>query len=642
MLERRTRLIAYTAFLLALAGCPAPAPKEIAPTREGLDAYARRLYDLAEASDQGQADALDAELRRTFHFLGVPVVDSRQLPADELTQRLESPHPPAVDFELQLLAQGLRSGVVVSLESLLLELGDQGFKTRDPSASLTPEHLIEKLSPLVEKGDYTQAERPLALILALGRERARRSGVPPTNAVFGDDVLDPLQLTLFMRQVLPIYAAARAGTTQGKLQSQRSAAVLQEIVLEKVIESVPGLADAFAKGGVNLVKMAVMLYGSKLYLSATPTKLWHQRPGADSVSTLTATVEYTWYPYDLGIMNYLQSLGITLPDKGPLPGKTINWAYDKDTLGQHGELTSFAPRTDAKGQASAQFTVTTFEDTPEEGWIADNIKTAATGFVRIQSHGLVQELEKLEAEFRFITDGGLKGKTHNEVQLEILEYHRLPLLSGTITITEEQDLDSYTRYDAPDDSLHTETSSMVKKRFTQHLTLEDVAINNSHVTVSSSAEFSSLVEGNGHSWGVENCLDEPPGPFTRYTEQGYSISGSSTEPVEVDIAPIDGDVEKPDAVEFLSMGFETSHVWASGMGKAREYGNRPCKSGGPFDTSFEFPVMEDWSNYSVALIIPRYPVSPVTFQGSTALALPTLPPGLRWTRTATWDLSLRP
>ncbi|HZI15200.1 MAG TPA: hypothetical protein VE153_32815 [Myxococcus sp.] len=456
----RYRLFAFT-MLLLLLGCPGPStppdpsdppdlstpPEEIASTRAALDDFARSLYDHAEApwTGQRQPGALEEEVRRAIFFMGFPMVGSN-VPDDEFERELVSFEPRVFDFELGFLARGLESGMMVTIESLLSDLENLGFRAMAPATSLTREYLMQELAPLAAKSEYTPAERPLALLLALGRERARRSGATPLEPVFGDDSLDPLQLGILMREVLPIYAAARAqvlpdGPQRLQFSKSGGGGAAGALLLDKSLDHVGNAADAIDKGNQISTQMEVMVGGTKLQLQASPQELWRPRAGVTTihVSDLKATVSFDVDISDLDELNRVLSSGATIPKNGPMEGISVQWGVD-ELLKKNGKLSQILTRSDAKGQASTQFTVTRSDNTSRDGWVKANEKHD-DGHVRVQVDGLIPGFPRVEAWSRRLDIKVKDGVNASSTELKVYYYERPAHLRGTVTVVSERQME---------------------------------------------------------------------------------------------------------------------------------------------------------------------------------------------------------
>lgn len=202
-----------TLTLSSQSAAPQPAPNPAAPVSlypkglsgDDFDVVARALID-----EMNSRSSSSAVLAVVLNNSGLPVYGTPQRPADgdvlQIYQALH--HPFATVLELYTLRIGFQYRTFTPLQAYLSGLSDRGLA----GPKLTAATLPRLVSGALYSGPPSRSQVTLALVGAIGRERARR-GITVSykrDPFWGDDLLDPVQVRL-------LSAVLEAGTGPDRL-----------------------------------------------------------------------------------------------------------------------------------------------------------------------------------------------------------------------------------------------------------------------------------------------------------------------------------------------------------------------------------------------------------------------------------------
>jgi hypothetical protein len=400
-----------------------------------VNAAAVELYAML-ATGQDASGAVTGVLQSFMPVLGA--ADSTVL--DSL---LAVGFPVATDFEVQLVAQALRDGDMVSLDNFIGAAAAAGATAEDPAGPLTREYLTAKFAPRVDQQTYTSGDIVPAMVLALGRARAQLSSEGLTDPVWGDDQLDALQ-TMLLLYAVDFSGAAEASSDVRSagvpLRADRVGAARAALLAQELSTPAPlGPGGKFAIntwalshvskwikfplgyiGGTRAAICAsVLLYSYKFRASQSQDELWHHDPSKPDhpyQSQLNTTLVFDFVPNTFGKI-VLKAIDCPVPPPGPAAGKTVNWEID-DTLQIHGSLTRDEATTDANGQASS-----TYETVPElvPAAMQELAPKFAVGSWQVHATGLIPMWANLERSVDLIAN-----PTDTVIAAMVVNYHQLP------------------------------------------------------------------------------------------------------------------------------------------------------------------------------------------------------------------------
>ena len=316
---------------------------------------------------------------------------------------------------------------MVSRASFLEGFRDKGA-TLQGGGALTEGSLSAALEPLVGREVYTADEVLAAFVMALGVERAGRSGVAIADPVWGDEWLDPLQLTLLdyafhfsrgtastarafaHRGIGPVLQTMPAGPPVKPALDWGRGKVTGWIAdkLEMPLET-----DAAAKASLCV---SVVLYGFRSQVTASPAEI-NRSPASPSVSAVSVQLTFEDdYPYL--VRSVMKDFGCTLPEKGSAAGagRPLRWTVTGE-LPMHGALDVIPAQTDGAGRATTTFRAAS-EAVPEP---LRFIRKVATGTIDVRASGLVAGWKGLEASVGL----GIYNPVDEGARL-FVGYHDLP------------------------------------------------------------------------------------------------------------------------------------------------------------------------------------------------------------------------
>lgn len=395
-------------------------------TVAAINAVAKAIYD-AQAEGRDMTPYIEA----VFEALEVPVLgEDDAAPGGLADTRLNQGLPLISSTLAARVGDGFHDASLVPVPALVDYLAELGATVRFPYSTtnepLTLDFFNNIIVPymahdyLEPEYEYTDEEALLAFVYALGRERVGRLGTGPTDPLWSDGNLDPLQLTILLYSglmpaeeqalVAPIAKTtmAAAAATGGNpvrdyITDQLKSKLTGEV--QKVLEIPLDQKDA-AKVSVCA---SLLLYGHKVSVTNTPNLLRYS-PSAPNVASVSVKVEFVDDYYD----NYLkidrwmlEKLGgCTLPRKGSTPYKPLTWSVSSGLQG-HGNYDITPSQTDGVGEAVASWRTNT-DKTPAACRVFRNQRDAV-GATVVKVGNLVPGWSSLERIVSFLKDTGETG-----------------------------------------------------------------------------------------------------------------------------------------------------------------------------------------------------------------------------------------
>jgi hypothetical protein len=399
-----------------------PDPSEPTVARANVESVAKLIYDMV-----GTGQDLQGALSELFGVFGIPTLRAVE-DADKVSAAVEAKEPMVLDVQLDALNAEFKSGLGIGLESAFDQFPDLG-------ADVFYAPFTDDLSSIANKDEFTVDEALAALIVELGRERARRAKPANVNPVWGDAQLDPLQFALLFYIVAfapmdqaegqpagpgpsitqPPSAGGRLSATAlftpGAIKTalRNIAGKALKAILKKLVKWL-GLPEA-AWEGTKLAVCASILLGYRMTLKASDTLLYRRWPENPSLHPWKANYQLSAvYEAPTRGEIVLKQMGCGAdkrPPAGKVANKPVSWAIEDnrgqdDSARNHGYL---APdpggeKTDSNGQATATFTAFDEETPPEDR--TPETQHAAHGVVVARVTNLLPGLDKIEAIQRFI------------------------------------------------------------------------------------------------------------------------------------------------------------------------------------------------------------------------------------------------
>ncbi len=361
----------------SIASLPDPAGRN---SRQALENVANSLYAALAAKQD-----LKPYISGIMTAFQVPQLGAED--ADLATNRLQKGLPLFFKPQVAEMADAFNDGGLITLDSFIAAANNQGAKQRGTHSPLTREYLTLKFAAFASKSQYTGTQVLPAFVVALGQARARTFPPASPDALWGDDLLDPLQVTLLLYatsyagpdarpvartsllpvsfRVSPLSAPLRGDPmlpepitdwikdqVQGEVEGQVSEAI--EIPLDKV-----EAAQASVCG-------SLLLFGHKMKVTATPNLVYHKdgtKPWSTRVDVQLTFQDDYWSNYLPIDRWFLQTFTkCELPHRGPVAGKTLDWSVSSGLRG-HGHFDVAYLHTDDDGKASANWQ-TVAETTP--------------------------------------------------------------------------------------------------------------------------------------------------------------------------------------------------------------------------------------------------------------------------------------
>ena len=169
-------------------------PPAAANSAEALANVARITYDALAAGQD-----LKPYITGVMTAFGVPPLGEED--ATLAVERYGKGLPLMFVPQVADMAEAFNDGGFVSLDSFIAAANDQGATQQGSDKPLTREYLAEKFGGYAGMSQYEPGQVLPAFVLALGKERASRSVPTNPEPLWGDDWLDPLQLTLLLYSV---------------------------------------------------------------------------------------------------------------------------------------------------------------------------------------------------------------------------------------------------------------------------------------------------------------------------------------------------------------------------------------------------------------------------------------------------------
>jgi len=410
------------------ANLPEPAPINSA---QALENVATVIYS---ALADGQT--LNSYIDGVMTSFGVPALGEADIALAE--ERYSQGLPLLFLPQVAEMADAYNDGGYVSLDAFIAAANNQGAKQQGTNEPLTREYLTQKFGEYAGKAQYEAGQVLPAFVLALGRERTTRFPTENPDPLWGDGLLDPLQLTLLL------YSISYSGAGRLSAQSSLTAAVayqdvevsfvrdpvqappkagvaqkdrVKDWIKDQIADQVTGEVQDFVEvplGEIEASQVSIcaslLLYGHKLEVKNTPNLLYHkdgEKPWTTQVDiTLTFQDDY-WGNYlqiDRWVLENLA--GCDLPHQGPVEGKPLKWSVS-DGLNGHGNFNVIPSQTNGMGQASASWQ-TVPETTPKSQRGFHNQRDAV-GAIIVRAGSLVPGWSGLERIVGLLRDTGNTG-----------------------------------------------------------------------------------------------------------------------------------------------------------------------------------------------------------------------------------------
>ncbi len=342
------------------------------------------------------------------------------------------------------MADAFNDGGYVSLDSFIAAANNRGAKQQGTNNPLTRDYLTLKFANYAGKAQYESKQALPAFVLALGKERAKRFPPLKPDPLWGDSLLDPLQLTLLLYSVsyadagpLPtavpmasvplaagvVHLSMRGSLVNDPIQASLIASFagggpIGEFIQDQVrgqmegeVQDAIGMPlDRYEAAQVS-VCASLLLYGHKLTVTTKPNKIYHQdgsKPWSTRVD-VALTFQDDYYSNYLPIDRWmLENLGnCNLPHQGAVEGnRPLEWSVS-DGLAGHGTFNVAPPQTDDSGKAAGNWQ-TVPETTPESQRVFANQRDAV-GAVIVRAGSLVPGWSGLERVVGALRDTGNTG-----------------------------------------------------------------------------------------------------------------------------------------------------------------------------------------------------------------------------------------
>lgn len=417
-------------------------PQAAAPnSAQALENVAKITYEALAAGRD-----LKPYIEGVMSAFGVSLLNASD--AALATERLKKGLPLMFVPQVAEMANAFKDGDLMPLDSFIAAANERGAKQRGTSSPLTREYLTVKFASYTGKTRYEARQVLLAFILALSKERAKQTAVANPDPVWGDGLLDPLQVTLL------IYSVSYAGTNHASVPVAGTSRVTALNVVRRPVNGkipalepgrAPGrdevvdfikdqLRDAAVEHGVQdvievpmdelsavqvSVCASILLYGHQLTVTATPKEIYHK----DGVKPWTTRIDVELSFQDDYWDNYLsvdrwivQNLfDCKIPRRGPAEGKSLTWEVTSSLI-KHGNFDVTPFQTGDEGKTFA--TWRTVPETTPESLRTFGSQRDAVGSVIVRAHGLVPGWSGLERSVSMLTDTGGVGSA----QLRVIYY----------------------------------------------------------------------------------------------------------------------------------------------------------------------------------------------------------------------------
>ena len=256
-----------------------------------LKAIASQVYTLVSAKQD-----LQPLLGGIFEALGIPVL-SESKDGKNGVAMIKAGKPAIFDAQLDMIGQGYANGMAVNLDSFLADLTAHGAKDASTSGPVTSTTLKAAMMGLVAKTSYTSQETLPGLVIALGKERARRLSLATPDPLWGDGWLDPLQYALLAYGFAfsGIHAAAGAMATHPVIHSG-----IITWAKSEVGQAAPGFFDNLLNG-LNPLNIPDYIICGLFYINNSqlvftgPASVYHKQTDVTSPPPFQAEIKGTLF-----------------------------------------------------------------------------------------------------------------------------------------------------------------------------------------------------------------------------------------------------------------------------------------------------------------------------------------------------------
>ena len=381
-----------------------------------LEGVAGKIYELLAAKED-----LRPFIGGVMTAFGVTPLGEADLAA--LDSRFEGGLPLLFVPQVSEMADAFSDGGLLTLDSFIAAANAQGARQRGTTNLLTRDYLSEEFAAFAGKSQYETDEALPAFVLALGRERARRFPPPTPDPLWGDGLLDPLQLTLMLYAVSyssepPLPAQAPLLSVAGFTPVTSLAGAANPVggqIKGKVtgaVQSVVELPLKKKEAAQVSVCASLLLYGHKVTVTSTPDLIYHRQsdgsaPWSTRLDALLTFQDDYWDNYAPIDRWLLEKAGnCILPRRGSVEGKPIVFSVS-DGLVEHGSYSLTPSVTDDDGKAVANWQ-TVVETTPVARRTFDNQRDAV-GAAIVRASSLVPGWSGLERVVGLLKDTGNTG-----------------------------------------------------------------------------------------------------------------------------------------------------------------------------------------------------------------------------------------
>jgi hypothetical protein len=398
-------------------------------------AVASGLYDQIQ-----QQQAVDpAEVSLLFSVFGISTVGSSNDTAFEAAIAAEQPF--MLDFQVQAIANKLSQSWFVSWDSFIAQMAGLGA-VDNSGQPLSRSYLSAQLAPLLTNDTYQYSELLPALVLALGQERASRSG-GATDAVLGDDLLDPIQFNLMFYgcAMLPLEPGPGLLPKPSPTTTHRPKDSPGPTLSGWAGKFGPGLVRGAATGWIGdeigfplgykdspqaVVCASMALYSYDVQVTPDPARIWQRSnpAGGPYQSQIIATVNFNFpenvaWPAQIA----LWVSGCDFPQNGAQNNVPVEWELTLE-LPQHGSLVQSDTVTWNGGQAKATYQA--IDEPVPPALQAMTSPSAAIGYVYMRVLNVLPKWPQLETIVRLGNPSAAAGES-----LLTVYYYKWPQLTLT-------------------------------------------------------------------------------------------------------------------------------------------------------------------------------------------------------------------
>lgn len=265
-----------------------------------------------------------------FRWMGVPVLgdaDGALVDAHRASGTFF-----ALDVQASVIAGALAEGATFDLEDVVTAIAAAGFGAV-PSGPLTVDYLSGLLAPAATASTLAPEDQPLALLTALGRERARRSSGGITDPLWGDRRIDLLQFSIldYLTSTPPpagatapvVTAFMPTSLTKSMDEASRKAARGLRRFLFETRPPSEGVCEQMLRAGL------------RVGIAVTPEGIAKPDAPAPNQAQATAVVSFEAKP---GVQARAAPMGCALPANGTYTSRAlVTWNLDP-ALASHATL----------------------------------------------------------------------------------------------------------------------------------------------------------------------------------------------------------------------------------------------------------------------------------------------------------------